>query len=88
MKDEALAEKVAALARQSAVREAVKSRSMREHADECGFTQFYRDFKSVFGDGTRITWFRCEAGEYGRPHDPGVPFSDPPPVPLAKRGKR
>jgi hypothetical protein len=82
-----LAQKVVALAARSAIREAQHSSRLRRDSDECGFTQFFRDFKAVFGDGTRIVWFRGRDGSYGRPHAPGVPFSDPPPLAL-KRGKR
>jgi len=87
MPDE-LAEKVAALAARSAIREAQHTSAMRGHADACGFTQCYRDFKGVFGDGTRITYFSCPAGTYGRASPPGVPFSDPPPVALGNKGNR
>ena len=82
-----LQEKVAELAAKSVIREAQRSSAMRRHADECGFTDFYRALQKQFGPGTRITYFSCPAGTYGRPHDAGVPFSDPAPVPL-KRGKR
>ena len=82
-----LQEKVAHLAAKSVIREAQRSSLMRQHFDGSEFARLYRDLKSVFGDGVRITYFTCPAGEYGRPHAPGVPFSDPPPVAL-KRGRR
>ena len=86
MRDD-LEAKVAALAARSAVRDAEQSRAMREHAHAGGFTDFYRAFQEQFGPGTRITYFDCPAGTYGRPHAPGVAFSDPAPVALKRRGK-
>ena len=61
---------------------------MRQHFHGTEFERLYLDLKRQFGPGTRIVWFRCEAGEYGRPGPVGVPFSDPPYVAPLKKGKR
>ena len=89
MKDdgESLQARVAALSARSAIRSAQSSSRLRADAESSGFIDFYRAFQEQFGPGTRITYFDCPAGTYGRPHAPGVAFSDPAPVALKRRGK-
>ena len=84
-----LSSRVAALAVRSAEREQAKSSRLRADAESSGFLQFYRDFKSVFGDGVRILHVDNGRGDsYGTPQPRGVPFSEPLPQPLKGRKKK
>jgi hypothetical protein len=66
-------------------RAALISAELRSDAAACGFLDFYGALKSHFGRDVRILYFRGHHHQYGQPHPPGVPFSDPPPQPLRKR---
>jgi hypothetical protein len=87
MPDDDLSRRVARLALSSADREAGKSARLRVDADGCGFTDFYRAFKRVFGPGVRIVYFKGRTDSYGVRGPHGIPVSEPPPEPLKRRAK-
>ena len=70
-----------------AAREAEHLGRLRRDANEGGFTAFVSSFRAVFGPEVRTVWFRSPNGEIGKPLPRGVPFSDPPPKPLGRKGK-